>query len=472
MSDETVLETRFLHQPRGPGKAWAFRMATPEPLVGRLNPKTGKPFGKVVHEGLGTRDLREARRRRDIRLGELRVLERHPREKLPALPNREIYMQVKREAEAAADPERIEAEEDGLQQEAEAQYPRDKEAAARWYKVVTGQITPLKLAYEKYVAEKGRSLSRSSLNNLRTAYTEFLAFAGQDITLEDCDRRLIGRFVSEYLPNLRGPKAPNGQGPATIKKKVSQLAQIWKWAMARGLIPFAALTPWDKQGPSTTDVRKAATRRQEFRPGEVVALLKAAPAGTALGDILRIALLTGARLEEIASLDASQVADGCTGYTIREGKSANAARYVPLVRDAQKAVKRRRAKVGASGPIFPELKVRRSTGKRGGTLSQQFTRLRREVLGVTSDGKLAQHSLRHTWRTAARRAGVDERTAKELGGWSRGGHTDSPYDHGLEEDHYRRDQQKVVRWLITKGYLGSTKEERALLSRIGGHHGG
>jgi integrase len=122
---------------------------------------------------------------------------------------------------------------------------------------------------------------------------------------------------------------------------------------------------------------------------------------------------------------------------------------------AREAIKARLAKVGKSGgPLFPELNVRKSTGKRGGALSQDFTRLRRKVLGAETDGELALHAFRHTWRTAARRAGVDDRTTKELGGWSLGGGADVVYDHGLEIERYVKDQEKVARWLKENGYLG------------------
>ncbi|WP_023850920.1 hypothetical protein [Ponticoccus alexandrii] len=34
-------DMHYLIQPRGPGTAWAFRMATPMELIGKVNPWTG-----------------------------------------------------------------------------------------------------------------------------------------------------------------------------------------------------------------------------------------------------------------------------------------------------------------------------------------------------------------------------------------------------------------------------------------------
>ena len=66
---------RHLNRPRGDGKGYVFRMLTPVALKGQTNPRTGKPFGKEIKLGLGTRHLPTARQRRDVILGQLRALE-------------------------------------------------------------------------------------------------------------------------------------------------------------------------------------------------------------------------------------------------------------------------------------------------------------------------------------------------------------------------------------------------------------
>jgi hypothetical protein len=75
MKKDSVLETKYLSQPRGGGKGWALRMPTPSLLIGTISHKTGKPYGKTIHEGLGTRNVADARKLRDIRLGEIRAEE-------------------------------------------------------------------------------------------------------------------------------------------------------------------------------------------------------------------------------------------------------------------------------------------------------------------------------------------------------------------------------------------------------------
>lgn len=181
----------------------------------------------------------------------------------------------------------------------------------------------------------GKGLSLSTLNNLNTAIKEFCEFAGKDVVLKDVDGRMVALFVMDFLPNKKGPKAPNGQGPATIRKKVSQLAQMWAWARRRHILERGSPDPWHDQAPTAKEVKEAAAERRIFTPEETRKLLSATTAGDALGDVIRVALLTGVRLEEVAGLEASQVDEEGRWYTILQGKTENAARVVPLVDMAQ-----------------------------------------------------------------------------------------------------------------------------------------
>lgn len=471
MAKKHMLDTKFLFQPRGPKTAYLFRMATPPILVGRTNPRMKKTYGREIRESLGgTRDLKVAREERDRLLGAIREEQKQAMAKADG--SMEQALEIAESLNAMADPdERDEAEstlviaaenlEAKIVKRLTPMLGREKataeaeQKAVRWYKAAVGERVPVKAAHDQYKADRGKSLSKSSLNNLDTAVREFLTFAGQDVSLQEVERRNVAGFVTTFLPNRKGAKAPYGQGPATIRKKVSQLAQVWRWSQKRGLLPYSKETPWDEQAPSKHDIERAKQARRDFTAEETRTLLAAAPAGSALGDTLRVALLCGVRLEEVAALDASQVAPDGRSYTIREGKTANAARLVPLVGVAREVITARLAKCNRTGPLFPEAKVRASTGKRGGSLSQRFTRLRRDKLGKETDGKLVLHSFRHTWTTTARRAGVDVRTSDELGGWTVSrGNARAIYDHGLEADQYERDQQRIADWFIANGYLG------------------
>lgn len=453
MAKKIMLESLYLFQPRGPHTAYLFRMATPAILLGRTNPRTGKPYGKAIREGLGrARNLSEARRLRDLRLGEIRAEEldvvRHGRGGISEA------LDIAASLEAIEDQDERETLESALSVQADQLEKKiGEKRAVRWYKAATGERTPFSAACDQYKADPGIKLSKSSRNNLDTVIKEFKECAGADVSMQEVDRRLAAKFITQFLPNRRGPKAKEGQGPATIRKKASQLGQVWVWARRRGVLPYESANPWDAQAPTAKDARAVAAKFRPFTPEETQQLLKATSAGEALGDIVRVVVMTGVRLEEVAGLDAAQVEPEARWYTIERGKTENAARIVPLVGMAQEVIKARLKKAGSSGPLFPELKVRKSSGRRGGSISQAFTRLRRSVLGKHTDGLLKEHSFRHLWRTAARRAGVDTQTIVELGGWSAGKGAEQIYDHGLEIEEYRRSQETIADWLCKNGYI-------------------
>lgn len=450
-----MLETKYLIQPRGK-HGWTFRMRTPPALVNEINPHTNRPFGTEIKIGLDTRNLVEARKKRDTYLGIIRALEIDAVQEKPgslalaswiAVQNANLDDDDRHTAQMTLEAEAKALERKGMK----------RADAARFYRVAMGLEVPeqlLRLLFEEYRSKRRPPLSVSSVSNLKTAEREFLEFAGTDIELRKVDRKLVRRFVDDYLPEQRNAKAPKGQGPATIAKKVTLLRGVWEWARSKEILPEDFSNPWDKQGPRNDEIDAAAIARRNYEPAETAKLFAAKAEGTALGDIIRIALLTGVRLEEIAGLACSAIDPKARWYTVLKGKSRNAARVVPLVDAAERIVKRRLKAADNKGPLFPELPLRASTGKRGGMITQQFTKLRRKVLGKETDGELAQHSFRHTWRTAAGRAGVDLRHAQVMGGWSRGNAADAVYDHGLENDQYRDMQKRVARWLRQKGYLG------------------
>ncbi len=350
MDGNDMLDTTYLFQPRGPGTAWLFRMATPKGLIGRVNPRTGKPYGREIRESLdGTRSLVEAKKRADRRLGEVRTEE--ARALAEARGSIEDALDIAASLRNVSDPEERDTITSVLVDDAEKIEKREGEKkAVRWYKTATGERTPFAAAFKSYKADRGKNLSRSTLNNLATAAGEFKECFGADVCLEEIGRREVARFVTEFLPQRKGPKAPDGQGPATIRKKVSQLAQVWSWAQQRGILPFSKETPWDEQAPSKKDIKAAAEVRRPFKSDETKKLFAASPAGEALGDAMRVALLTGVRLEEVASLDASQVDKSSRWYIVEKGKTDSARRIVPLVGMACDVVRARVKKVKGSGP--------------------------------------------------------------------------------------------------------------------------
>src|SRR6185437_13577988 len=176
MDHTDMLDTQFLFQPRGAGTAWLFRMATPEALIGRVNPRTGKPYRREIRESLtakpangtprrngagGVLSLVEARKLRDQLLGHIRLEEARALAELNG--SLESALDIAASLREIDNPHEREAIESVLVEEAEKLEKRvGEKKAVRWYKAATGQHTPLSGAYETFQTDRGKTLSRST----------------------------------------------------------------------------------------------------------------------------------------------------------------------------------------------------------------------------------------------------------------------------------------------------------------------
>lgn len=453
-------DMHYLIQARGPGTGWVFRMVTPIELVGKANPWTGKPFGKEIRRGLKTRSLPEVRGHRDVALGEVRKLAlNYTDEGRLSLAEAEAWREAIREDESE-EQDTSAVLLDKLEAAASRGVPEVK--LRSFGRVAFGRGFPISKALAQYVEERSpanrrgyKPLARTTVNNLNTAVRhlrDFLKDSNGVACLEDVTPSLAQRFSDDYLPNLTGPRSPEGMAHKTVAKNITLLTQLWAWAVERRVTHHKYKTPWVFPKAIARAARSDAPVREDFSPVQVNALLAGAPSGTREGDLLRLALITGCRADEIASLPRSQVSADATSFTIGKGKTANAVRYVPVPEGAQALLKARLDMYMAESRLFPEWPVRASVGKVY-ALPQWFTRYRRNVLGTGTDGTNSLHSLRHTWRTVARRARVNEADINDLGGWTGPRSSNSVYDHGLLEEQLRDAQEKIWAELLRVGYL-------------------
>lgn len=471
-------DMRNLIKPRGRG--YSLRAITPEVLIGTTNSWTEKPFGKEIRLGLATRVHAEAVRLRDIRLGQLRQLEADAN---AALGKRSVgriidlssenaeRWRVAIEEERSGDGEGVAHSVllDKLEDAEGAGYIAEANSFGR--RVFHGAI-PIEEALETYLEERKPvnpfgydPLAITTALNVRSSVKHLIKFLAVDQpTLHDVTEEKAFEFRKNYLPLVAQVK------PATVAKHMTLLGGLWKWAIVDKTFlrthkgePF--LNPWlgHEKGTSKrkADKKDPGQGRTMYQADEVTKLLSAFPVwGSRQGDIMRLAMATGGRVDEIGSLMLADVEDGGTAFTVQIGKSENARRLIPLAEDAQRLMVARVAasrKLQAGTPesdqrLFPEWPLKPSTRK-ANSVSQWFTRFRRKTLGAETDDKLAMHSFRHTWATMARSAGVQEDRVKELGGWTRGSDASSICGHGLTEAQLREAKEKVWFALQDGGYL-------------------
>lgn len=477
LSGEARPDMRNLCKPRD--KGYSFRMITPDVLVGTNNPWTGKPFGREVKLGLNTRSHAEAIRLRYVRLGQIRQLES---EALAALNKKHVGKIIDLSPENA----RSWREERALTYDTssldlidsylsdrltEADQAGFEAEASSFYKIVRGGIQ-LEEALELYLEERSEGnphgfapLARTTALDLKTSIKYLVAFLGTEAPLlSNVNNNKAFKFRTEYLP------VKIGLSQGTVKKHLTLLRGLWAWAIAdkhflKNKRGGPAINPWVVDNTGTPKQKRLARGNEDVRTAftaeQVSLLLSGYPRhGTRQGDLLRLLLVTGCRVDEIGSLLLDNVENDASTFRIVHGKTDNALRTIPVVEAAQELLLKRlqQAEIRQRNipanqrRLFPEWPLKPQTGKVN-SASQWFTRYRRSTLGKSTDGKLTLHSFRHTWRTIARRAGVAEDRIYELGGWEGEKNTSWRYDHGLAIEQLTEVQGQIWDALKSSGYL-------------------
>jgi len=244
-------DMQYIIQPRGPGTGWVFRMVTPTELVGKPNPWTGKPFGKEIRKGLSTRRLPDARRQRDVILGEIRKLTFAQTDE--ANFGVEEAQAIRQQLASTDDPDGLMwALDERVQRGAQRGVPVSK--LRRYNQVALGKGFPLDKALEQYVQERSpdnrrgyKPLSQTTVNNLRTAVRHLRNFLGdtEEIAcLEDVTSTRAAAFRNEYLPSLTSNRSPHGMAFKTVEKNITLLRQLWSWARERKISRDRYGDPW------------------------------------------------------------------------------------------------------------------------------------------------------------------------------------------------------------------------------------
>lgn len=299
------------------------------------------------------------------------------------------------------------------------------ERAQGFYALASHKVTPLRLHEADFLQFK--AYKRKSEDDFRRVLSELEGWLGQErhsAALEAITRRIAGQFISASLSIGRSAKK--------AKAYLGFLTEYWRWLAGKGIA--SADNPWVGQPVASGRTRIELRSKREKRPftdEEVAQLLTGQPSHRLLPAVMRIAALSGMRIEEIAMLT---VAD-CEGGTfrVREGKTERARREFPIHSSLTRLIDQlgKGAKPGdhliRGLPDPPE-----SRNTRSDPLSKAFTRYRRSLgigdeAGGRSDKSEADfHSFRRWFIAKAREArlggatGYDEWTLIDVIG-----HTDS-----------------------------------------------
>lgn len=288
---------------------------------------------------------------------------------------------------------------------------KDRELAEGFNRTALGKGTLIKDEYLLWLAECDDA-EQTKVQHISTV-KRFLGFAGEFATVEDTTRRKAGEYVSELL-------TASGLARRTVKRHLSSLSSLWKWLMAKGKGGVEA-NVWTQHnlGKKSSDPYRVSLSTEN-----VLKLLNGSYSTEkfrrTLYDLVRLALLHGARLEELCALKKADVLrdeDGLTLF-ITSGKTKAARRKVPLHTAAVSIVESRLK--GATGPwLFEGLEPGGPDSKRSWYVSKAYGRYRAQV-GVDGQGQ-DFHALRNTFIERMEGLGVPESTVKLLVGHERGG---------------------------------------------------
>jgi len=294
---------------------------------------------------------------------------------------------------------------------------KDRELAQGVYKVATGQGTILRDHYATWISEV--EVAEQTKVQHASTVKRFLGWAGEFATVEDTPRKRAGEYVSELLAN-------SGLARRTVKRHLSSLSQFWQWLEAKG---HAQDNVWLRH---KLGKKSGVKFRKGLSDEQIVKLLSGSYATekfrSALHDLLRLALFTGARLEELCALKRKGVHKRADGYwlEIEGGKTDAAKREVPL-HGAMVPLVERRLK-GAGEFLFEGLEAGGPDDKRSWYVSKAYGRYRLAV-GVDGAGE-DFHALRNTFIDHMEGAEVPESTVKLLVGHKRESMTYGHYSQG------------------------------------------
>ncbi|MDM0076873.1 site-specific integrase [Variovorax sp. J2P1-59] len=223
-----------------------------------------------------------------------------------------------------------------------------------------------------------------------------------------------------------------GDARATVTKKLSFVNAMLQSAYDAGYLPANVARGMKVPRPKVETVKRMAfsveslTRiftskvyNDGFRPQ--------GGGGEALAWVPMLALVTGARLEELCQLRLADVLhDQALGWYLRiddgEGqrvKTTSSRRLVPLHLDiVDSGFVRYVQGLQAAGHewVFPVLEPD-NDGRRGGNFGKVFARLLRSPTGCgVDDRRLVFHSFRHTFKTMCRASGISEEVHDALSG--------------------------------------------------------
>lgn len=278
------------------------------------------------------------------------------------------------------------------------------------------ETLPLTAAIKQYLDLIEKNVTPRTWQLYEKQLKLFSEWAGR-IQVTDIDRRLSSRYINECM-------IPKGLAPNTNINNVAALTAFFSWLIDNSLYekanPFAGkgkTLKGSKQGNHfianrawTSDELKALFENtSRHRKGTVK--YKA-------GIAARIALFSGMRQNEVCSIKLTDVNFEEGFIAIPKAKNENSVRQVPIHADIEPLI-RDLVETSSDDFLIEGLPTGTRDKKRGHSLGNRFTDVKKEVFPNSAKNELTFHGLRSTFITAMEQAGIPQSTAHLIDGHAR-----------------------------------------------------
>ncbi|WP_130930669.1 tyrosine-type recombinase/integrase [Pseudomonas sp. Sample_24] len=281
-------------------------------------------------------------------------------------------------------------------------------------------ITEARLeAFQKH--RKAQHIDQKTIDQQESKLRKLAAF------LKQSQNHLSSESVGEWLNGLE-------LASKTLTQYLLAGSMFWKWAI-RYDAPWRSefkdrANPFENHDlPKVRGKARADARRKDYTIAELAKLLEAARHRNLnpLADLITLASLTGARIEELCKLRVENLltAEGVEFFDITDSKTAAGIRRVPI-HPSLKATVKRLATDTKDGYLIPS-SSRNKYGKRSDALSKAFGRLKTDLGFGTSH---VFHSIRITVITQLLRQDVPGPIIAQLVGHETGLVTFDIYSKG------------------------------------------
>jgi integrase len=320
-------------------------------------------------------------------------------------------------------------------------YDSAREAqAGHFIRLATGQSTPLRSYFNQWQGQSVRTLrvmkDDERALSLLQAWCRIKHF---DPAIETLTRKAAGQFVAHLFDEALALKVSGGMGRSnlTINKYLSSLSAYWKWLKLRGHVDDNV---WRGQSLPKRKLSQG-TEPREFTDDEVRELLNG-DTETYLHAIMRIAALTGARIDPIVSLKVSDCRDGV--FRFKPQKKEKSVRLVPIHSKLKLLVRQLCEDKSANDDLFAELPLVPSGSERERSMPavKLFGRYRKrlgidETFPGTRRSRVTFHSFRRWFITKAEQAGQQKTIIEAVVGHKRQGMSLGHYSGGPSLDQFR-----------------------------------